>query len=114
MWVWPALLIAPMLALGELSAVFALATPLCQRQAGEWLHAVSLLFIALAALLTWLSWREARRQKQAHGGAIPTDTDRHGPQRLFLARVATWSGALSMLVLIGLWIPVWGLSPCWS
>jgi hypothetical protein len=110
--IWPALLLTPMMALGELSIVYALVTPLCALQAGAWLHAVSLAFVLAGAALTGLAWGEARRLKRAHGTPVPTDTDRHGPQQLFLARVATWSGALSLLVLLALWIPQWVLSPC--
>jgi hypothetical protein len=110
--IWPSLLLAPAMALGELSIVYAMVTPLCSVQGGEWMHAVSLAFVVAGALLTALAWAEARRLKQAHGAPVPTDTDRHGPQQLFLARVATWSGALSLLVMVALWIPPWVLSPC--
>jgi hypothetical protein len=115
MWrIWPALIVAPLLALGEQSAVYALTTPLCRLQAGGWLHAVALAFVALAIALTALAAQEARRLQRAHGEALPSNTDRHGPQRLFLARIATWSGALSLLVLLALWLPLWVLSPCQS
>ena len=110
--IWPALLLAPLLALGEQALVYALATPACRAQAGAWLHAVPLGFLLATAVLTGLAWAEARRLKRAHGAPVPGDTDRHGPQQLFLARVATWSGALSLLVLVALWIPQWVLPAC--
>jgi hypothetical protein len=112
--VWPALLLAPSLALAELSLLLALATPICATQNGHWLHVLSLAFVLAGLALTAVSWREVRRLKREYGGSVPTDTDRHGPQQLFLARVATWSGVLSSLVLFALWIPQWVLSPCWS
>jgi hypothetical protein len=105
------LLLAPLLVLAEQSAVYALVTPLCGRQAGLWLHAVAAGF-ALAILgLTLLARHEARRLQQL---PLPPDTDRHGPNRLFLARVATGLGWLSLLALAALWVPQWLLSPCVS
>jgi hypothetical protein len=105
------LLLAPLLVLAEQSAVYALVTPLCGRQAGLWLHVVAAGF-ALAILgLTLLAQHEAKRLQQL---PLPPDTDRHGPNRLFLARVATGLGWLSLVALVALWAPVWVLSPCQS
>jgi small-conductance mechanosensitive channel len=106
-----ALLFAPMLVLGEQSLVYALVTPLCARQAGGWLHAVALGVAVLIAVLTAMAHAEARRLQQQ---PLPPDTDRHGPNRLFLARVATGTGLLSLVALVALWAPLWVLSPCQS
>jgi asparagine N-glycosylation enzyme membrane subunit Stt3 len=70
------LLLAPLLVLAEQSAVYALVTPLCGRQAGPWLHAVAAGFALGILALTWVAQREAHRLQQM---PLPPDTDRHGP-----------------------------------
>lgn len=109
---WAPMLVAPALALSEQGVVYALATPLCERQAGEWIHAVFAVFLAIALWLTLSARRELKRLEAAHAGGVAPDTDRHQPQWAFLARVATWSGAVSTLVLAAMWVPQWLLSPC--
>jgi hypothetical protein len=110
--VWPALLIAPLLALAEQALVYALSTPACQTQREAWLHAVPLAFVALTLLLTAMAWTEARRLRR--DGTPHVDADAATIQRHFLARLAVWSGALSTLVIVAMWIPQWVLSPCAS
>ncbi len=117
MWkIWAPMLVTPVIALGGQSIVYALATPLCERQAGPWVHAVFLLLLAGAAWLVACAWGEARRLDAAHvssaGQALPPDTDRHGPNRLFLARVAAGTAAIATLALLAMWVPSWLLSPC--
>lgn len=48
------------------------------------------------------------------GGLKPGKGPRDAAARrpLFVARVATGIGALSLLVLVALWMPQWWLSPC--
>ena len=111
---WPvgiAMLLSPLLVLAEQSATYALVTPLCARQAGEWLNLVALPFVVGVAALTLISWRASKRLQQER---LPPDTDRHGPNRLFLARIALGSGVLSLIALLALWLPQWVLSPCQS
>lgn len=112
MGTWPALLLAPLLALAEQSIVYALATPTCQSQREAWLHGVPLLFFAACVALTLLAWREARRLRT---DAMPAlDADRRAMRPYFLAWAAIGVGALSSLVILALWIPQWVLSPCFS
>jgi hypothetical protein len=113
--IWPAMLVTPLLVLADQGIGYALVTPSCAHQLGPWLNAVPLVFIAVAAVLTWRAFAEARRLVHAHqasGQATPGDSDRHGPQRLLLANVAWGIGLLSVVALVALWIPQWGLSPC--
>jgi divalent metal cation (Fe/Co/Zn/Cd) transporter len=116
MLIWPALLLAPLLALAEQSIVYALATPTCQTQREAWLHGVPFGFVVLTLALTAMAWHEARRLRRdtldADAGHV--DTDARTLRRYFLARVAVWSGALSSLVIVALWLPQWVLSPCAS
>ena len=110
MWTWPALLLAPLLALAEQSIVYALSTPACQSQRAAWLHGVPLAFVAATLFLTAMAWGEARRLA---GGAPPhLDADRRALRRYFLACVATGLGALSSLAIVAMWLPQWVLSPC--
>jgi len=109
---WMPMLLTPALALAAQFVAYVLAAALCERQAGEWIHAVFAAAVLAAALLLRMAWRELRRLVQAHGGALPVDTDRHAPQRLFLAQAAFGVAALSLLALLAMWIPQAMLSPC--
>jgi hypothetical protein len=110
MWTWPALLLAPLLALAEQSIVYALATPTCQTQREAWLHGVPLLFVAAILAFTVMAWRQARRQA---GAVAPhVDADRRALRGYFLACVAAGIGALSALAIVAMWVPQWVLSPC--
>lgn len=111
---WPALLIAPLLALAEQSIVFALATPACQTQREAWLHAVPLVFVTLTLLFTAMAWREARRLRRAGNEPPQADADARGARRYFVACMAVASGALSSLAIAAMWLPQWVLSPCAS
>ena len=112
MWTWPALLLAPLLALGEEAIVYSLATPTCQTQREAWLHGVPLVFVMVTIALTVMAWTEARRLR---GDPVPhLDADRRALRRYFLACVAAGLGALSTLVIVALWVPQWVLSPCAS
>ena len=97
---WPALIGAPLLVLTDLGIAYALVTPLCAHQRGEWVHALTLAFVVLTALTTVIAALGMR-------AALAADDNRR-----FVARVATGSGALSTLVLLAMWIPPWWLSPC--
>ena len=107
---WPALLLAPLLALTEQSIVYSLSTPTCQTQREAWLHGVPLVFFLATLALTALAWLEARRLR---GGDAPhLDADRRALRRYFVAWMAVGAGALSSLAIAALWVPQWVLSPC--
>jgi hypothetical protein len=114
MLTWPALLLAPLLALAEQSIVYALATPTCQTQREAWLHGVPLAVILVTLLFTAMAWAQTRRLQRQGRGRPHADADASGVRRYFVARMAVWSGALSTLVVVALWIPQWVLSPCAS
>jgi hypothetical protein len=111
---WPALLIAPLLALAEQSTVYALVTPACERQLSAWLHAVPAGFLVVTLLLTAMAWRQARRF-QREGAAQPhADADAMASRRYFVAWIGVGSGALSSLAIVAMWVPQWVLSACSS
>jgi L-lactate permease len=112
---WLPMLGTPTLALAVQGLAYALATPLCQRQAGPWLHALFAAALVLALLLAQAARGEARRQREAHGAEVATgNTDRHGPQHRFLAEVALGVAGISALALLAMWIVQASLSPCLS
>jgi hypothetical protein len=111
---WAPMLVTPLLALSEQSVVYALATPLCARQAGVWIHAVFAMFFAVAAALVAVAWAERRRLQRLADVPGAHDDDRRGRQPLFLAEVATGVAAIAALSLLAMWIPQAMLSPCQS
>jgi len=121
---WPALLLAPLIALSELSIAYALVSPSCASQDRTGLHAVAAVSLFLALALTVLAWREwhgddlpTAAADGPHGLAAPTvtraDSADAAERPRFVAQIGVVVGALSTLVSIALWLPVWVLSPCY-
>ena len=117
---WPALLIAPLVALSQLSIAFSLVGPACEGQNRTVLHAISAVSVLLVVVLTamaWQGWRQHVRSAVAGDAALPAvtrgdlDSDGHRPH--FVALIGLVVGALSLLVCAALWVPVWMLSPCY-
>ncbi len=120
---WPALLLAPLVALGDLSLVYSLVTPSCARQDRAALHAVavvSLLAVLTMTAMAWAAWHRHVARSSASASATPDspavtrsdgDGEQHRPH--FIALVAVIVGALSVLVCAILWLPIWVLSPCY-
>ena len=106
---WLALLLAPMLALTALGINYALVTPACEQQAKvAWLHGVFAASLLLSVLFTVLSGRNWQRSKVHQ---VESESQTRNRQR-FVALVAVLVGALSSLVLVAQWLPLWVLSPC--
>jgi len=127
--IWPALFVAPSLALTHLSVAFALVTPACAGQQIGWLHGTSAAFLAATSVMTVMAFVEARRRAASLSGAgsmgngestggstrtfaVVADSDSGDARPHFTARVASLTGLLSCLVIVGIWIPQWLLSPC--
>jgi uncharacterized membrane protein YidH (DUF202 family) len=108
---WPALLLAPTLALTNLSITYALTTPSCARQTMAAPNLVSAIVLVACAWMSWTAWRNWR-EGRAMGHAAARD---HVPDRPpFIALVAALVGALSCLAVLAQWFPQWVLSPCAS
>jgi uncharacterized membrane protein (DUF4010 family) len=107
---WPALLLAPSLALTNLSITYALVTPSCARQDMLAPNLVSALLLLVCALFSWGAWRNWRARPAAENQA----SDAAGYRPPFIALVAFMVGALSCLVVLAQWFPQWILSPCAS
>jgi len=113
---WPALLIAPVIALTDLSVLYAMVTPSCARQDPVALHAVAALSLVLVICLTVLAWRVWRRESSRSGGeraVTATDSSAAARRPGFVDLVAMVVGGLSLLVCVALWLPVWLISPCY-
>jgi hypothetical protein len=109
--VWPALLLAPLLALGHLSLAYALVTPSCARQDGAGLHGLAAVSLVLALAMTLLAWRDWHLLPR-HDDVTTSDATQAGSRSRFVALVATLVGAFSSLVIAAMWLPLWLLSPC--
>lgn len=121
---WPALLLAPLVALSQLSIAYSLVAPECGRQDRSGLHAVSVVSLLIVLVLTamaWLAWRQRARGSESDGAAAHGERRRavsaasgdEATQRpSFIALIAVLIGALSALVSVALWVPIWFLSPC--
>ena len=112
MFTWLALLVAPSLVLIDLTIAYAMVTPTCARQHEQVLHLISAGFLAASLLLTILAAVETRRLRTA--AVTHVDADDAVNRQYFIAQVATWTGALSSLVIASRWIPQWVLSPCFA
>jgi hypothetical protein len=121
---WPALLLAPSLALTNLSVTYALVTPSCSRQSMLAPNLVSAVFLLACLWMSWGAWRNWRAGYQTEHAqqamfrgehaAAAGETDAAPDRSPFLALVATMVGALSSLVVLAQWFPQWVLSPCAS
>jgi hypothetical protein len=105
---WPALLVAPSLALGNLSVVYALVTPSCALQTTTLLHVLSAIALMLCLLLSLPPFLRWRRRGGHTGSDDPAVRDR------FMALIAWVVGALSAFMVLAQWLPVWVLSPCFA
>ena len=106
MAIWYALLVAPVLALTDQTVALSLTAWACRGQQQIALHLVHVTFAlatACATLLAWRRWREV-----PDGGAASEASAR----RHFLAGMATAVAALSLLVILAMWLPTWLLSSC--
>ena len=105
---WPALLVAPTLALTNLSVTYALVTPSCSRQDMTAPNVVSALLLLACIWMSWQALGNWRGRVTSGEGASDAAPER----KPFVALVATMVGALSCLVVIAQWFPQWVLSPC--
>jgi len=106
---WPALLLAPSLALTNLSITYALVTPACTRQSMVAPNVIAAVVLALCAWMSWGAWRNWRYGRSLGRSAARDHVTDRGP---FVALVAALVGALSCLAVLAQWFPQWVLSPC--
>jgi len=112
---WAALLLAPLTALAQQSICLALLKHACRQQTTVLVHAVSAVSLMAILAMTWLAaaqWLASRARPDQPAGAAQRDDA--SPARLehFLAGAGMLVGALSALVALFMWMPVWVLNPC--
>ena len=95
MRLWPALLLAPLLALAAQSAAYALATPACERGMPWLLHLPFAALLSGNLLFTFMAWK-------AFAAA----------RREFLPLVSAWTGAFFSAVVAAQWVAVFLIPPC--
>lgn len=111
MRVWPALVLAPFLALLDQSAAYALVQWSCATQNEAVLHWVHFTFLALAVMATLPAWADAAR----YGGTpTPGVAGPAAGRARMMSITAAMTGALSALVIAAMWAPTWFLSPCFG
>ena len=107
---WPALLLAPCLALADQSVAYALVGWSCASQnhtAAQLVHAAFLIATLATLIPAWRSLRRARAHDAVYAG--PNDS-----RARVLAQSALLVGALSAAMIVAMWIPQWLLSPCFA
>jgi hypothetical protein len=108
MTVWFALIVVPVLALIDQSVAYATTTWACAHQSVVAVHAVHAPFLAVAIAGTVLAWKGWRR-------VSPTVAESETlARRRFVAGLATGASALSVLVILAMWVPAWVLGACIS
>ncbi|HYG32256.1 MAG TPA: hypothetical protein VD810_04630 [Methylophilaceae bacterium] len=114
--IWLALLVAPLLALMNLTVVYALVVSACEAQTTMPLHLVSACSLLLSLLFTFMAWHQWQQHAGHQVSSKEEDTaeDDAPVRQSFLPAVAATSGLLSSLVIAAQWIPQWILSPCFA
>ena len=105
MAIWPALLLAPVLALMDQAVAFAVTGHACATQSAWLVHLTHMLFLLGIFALGGLAWTPFRASL-AQGNTRS--------QAGFVARVAFPVACLSSLGVLWMWLPVWLISPCIS
>jgi hypothetical protein len=105
---WPALIIAPLLALTSIGIGYALVPWVCSQQRPLVLHATTLVFLVVTLALGLLSWMEWRRTGPGYGA----DRGDEGQRAGFLSLLAMSSGAFFSLVILAQWITQWFIPAC--
>jgi hypothetical protein len=104
MRIWPALLLAPALALADQVVALAVVGRACAQGQALYVHAVHAAFLAAAAATlpsAWRAWTTSRMKRSASG-----------ERESFLAGLAVGSAALSVLVIAAMSLPAWWIGPC--
>jgi len=106
MRIWLAMLVAPVLALTDLTISFATVSWACSHQAPVSLHAVHFVFLLATLACTLGAWN-AWRAGEATKGQSAT-------QAHFLAGVGMAIAALSTITVAAMWLPVSMIASCIS
>jgi hypothetical protein len=106
MRIWFALLAAPILALADQIVSYATVGWACAHEHAGAVHAVHALFLVAVIAGTvpaWHLWHVTRFGKAGNEKIA---------DRRFLAGLAAALGALSIVVIVSMWMPTWVIAPC--
>jgi hypothetical protein len=106
MRIWFALLAAPILALADQVVAYATVGWACAHEQPMAVHAVHALFLVAVVAGTvpaWQLWHATRSGKAGNETLA---------RRRFLAGLATALSALSIVVIVSMWMPTWVIAPC--
>jgi hypothetical protein len=108
---WLGLVLAPSIALGAQSVMYAMVTPACGAQTNAGLHLAAAVALVLVLSLAGLALGESSLRRP---GPASADSDQPLPpvRRRFLADIAVAVAGLSALVILAMWFALWVLSPC--
>ena len=113
---WPALLLAPLVVLTQVSFAPTLVTPSCIQHHVTLLHALAATCVVLTLAFTAMADAQRRHLERERGDAAPApprgESDAHAHRAWVMSRIALGTGALSSAAALALWIPVWLLPPC--
>ena len=104
MRIWPALLLAPALALADQVVAYAAVGWSCAHERAIVIHAIHALFLVAAGaslVPAWQAWSASRGR-----------TNETGKRQHFLASMAIASAALSVLAIAAMWLTTWVIPPC--
>jgi hypothetical protein len=112
---WPALLLAPLVVLTQVSLAHALVTPSCIGHHLAMQHGLAVTCLALTLAFTALAHAQRRHLEREHDAAPSPprgDSDAQAHRAWVVSRIALGTGVLSSAAALALWIPVWLLPPC--
>jgi hypothetical protein len=108
---WLALIVAPGIALGTQSVLYAMVTPSCATQTRLELHLAAAVALVIVLILAVMAYGESSLSRREPG--TPDSDEAHHPvPRRFLADVGAAVAGLSALVIVAMWFALWILSPC--
>jgi hypothetical protein len=105
---WPAIVVAPLLALADQGVAYALVAWSCAEQDRLLLNAVHAVFLGGIALTLWMAWRGLRPARAGiHEGASQAPG-------AFFPLIGVWIAALAALSVAAMWITHIAVSPCFG
>jgi hypothetical protein len=104
---WFGLMGGPLAALGSIMITYPAVDRACVSDSAVLLHALTILFLAIAVISGLIAWRLRERV-----GAWPTTAAGPLPRTQFLAMVGMMTASLGVVGIIMQWIPIFFLRAC--
>jgi hypothetical protein len=104
---WLALIVAPLVALIDQAAAFALVGWACAHQSTLPLHLAHALCLVITTGIAMAAWASRRESTE-----IAAQSPEVSRQRRFLERIGPPVALIAMLVIASMWIPTWLIASC--